>query len=405
MHTDRGQILDRCGFRAEGSIGQRDEREPQQKGEKIMSKQDYSGQRLRVAVMLPMLALLSSCASIGPGSMNRDRLDYAEAIGSSWKEQMLLNIVKLRYADAPMFLEVSSVISSYQIQSQISLAGSVSSGLTPGLPDTVGRGVSVGASGLYTDRPTITYTPLQGDKFTRSMLRPIAPNALFHLVGAGYPVDVIFQLATRAINGVYNRSDRALGSREADPEFHQVLDALRRLQLSEAIGFRLEKRGAEEISLITFRSDKLTPAVEQDSRFLRTTLGLKPDARELNLTFGAIPRNNQEVAMLTRSALEILLELGARAEAPLADIQAGRTFPTPLTRPVSGLRDQPLVSIHSAAEPPTNAFVTVHYSQHWFWIDNRDFRSKSIFSFILLLMSLAETGVVAQAPLITVPAN
>jgi len=133
----------------------------------------------QLALGLPMLVLLAACASIGAGSVNRDRLDYAEALGSSWKEQMLLNIVKLRYADTPVFLEVSSVISSYQLQSQVSLAGTVSSGLTPNLPDTVGRGVTVGATGLYTDRPTISYTPLQGDKFTRSLLRPIAPAAVF----------------------------------------------------------------------------------------------------------------------------------------------------------------------------------------------------------------------------------
>jgi hypothetical protein len=63
------------------------------------------------------------------------------------------------------------------------------------------------------------------------------------------------------------------------------------------------------------------------------------------------------------------------------------------------------VAIHSATEPPADAFVAVHYHQHWFWIDNRDFRSKSIFSFLLIVMSLAETGVAPQAPVITVPAN
>jgi hypothetical protein len=63
------------------------------------------------------------------------------------------------------------------------------------------------------------------------------------------------------------------------------------------------------------------------------------------------------------------------------------------------------VNIHSAAEPPVGGFVAVRYSDHWFWIDNRDFRSKSIFSFLLLLTSLAETGVTPQAPVITVPAG
>ncbi len=362
-------------------------------------------QRLRLALWLPMLALLSACATIGAGSVNRDRLDYAEALTSSWKEQMLLNIVKLRYADTPVFLEVSSVISSYQLQSQLSLLGTLSYNLTANLPDALGRGATLGATGTYTDRPTITYTPLQGDKFTRQLLRPIVPAAVFQLVQAGYPVDLIFQLAVRAINGVYNRSTRGMMTRDADPEFYQVLDALRRLQLSEVIGFKLEKRGPEEASLITFRSNKVTPAVEQDSRFVRTVLGLKPDARELNLTFGAVPRNDQELALLTRSMLEILLELGARVEVPATDVQDGSTFSVPPLRPDSGPRDLPLVNIHSGAEPPANVFVAVRYNRHWFWIDNRDFRSKAIFSFLLLLTSLAETGVAPQAPVITVPAN
>ena len=320
------------------------------------------GKWLRFALLPPLLALLAACASIGAGSVNRDRLDYAEALATSWKEQMLLNIVKLRYADTPMFLEVSSVISSYQLQSQISLTGTFSSDLTPNLPSTWGRGATVGATGFYTDKPTISYTPLQGDKFIRSLLRPIAPAALFQLVQAGYPVDLIFQLATRAINGVYNRSNRPTGARDADPEFYPMLDALRRLQLSEVIDFRLEKRGPEEMSLITFRGDKVTPAVEQDSRFIRTALGLQPDARELTLTFGAVPRSNQELAVLTRSMLEIMRELGARVEAPATDIEEGRTFRLPPPRPDSGPRDQPLVNIHSSAEPPSDAFVAVRYT-------------------------------------------
>jgi hypothetical protein len=360
---------------------------------------------LRLALTLSvLLALLPGCASIGAGSVHRDRLDYSEALTSSWKEQTLLNIVKLRYADTPVFLEVSSVISSYQLQSQLSLLGTLSRNLTPNLPDTTGQGATLGATGTYTDRPTISYTPLQGDKFTRELLRPIPPPALFQLVQAGYPVDLIFQLAVRAVNGIYNRSTRPMNRRDADPEFYQLLDALQRIQRSEAIDFRLQKRGPEDVSIISFHG-KVPPAVEADTRFVRKVLGLNPEARELELTFGARPTNDHELTVLTRSMLEIFLELGGRVEVPASDIAEGSTYPVPPERLDSSPRDLPLVRIHSGDKPPEKAFVAVQYNGHWFWIDNHDFRSKGVFTFLLLLTSLAQTGVVPQAPVITVPVS
>ena len=46
------------------------------------------------------LVLLAGCAGIGPGTVSRDRFDYVNAISNSWKKQMLLNLVKMRYVDA-----------------------------------------------------------------------------------------------------------------------------------------------------------------------------------------------------------------------------------------------------------------------------------------------------------------
>ena len=52
---------------------------------------------------------LAACESIGPSTIARDRFDYSSAVGQSWKAQMLLNIVKIRYGDTPVFLEVGQV--------------------------------------------------------------------------------------------------------------------------------------------------------------------------------------------------------------------------------------------------------------------------------------------------------
>jgi hypothetical protein len=62
--------------------------------------------RIYIAFTGFVLLSFTGCASIGPGTVTRDRFDYVTAISDSWKSQMLFNLVKLRYGDAPVFLDV-----------------------------------------------------------------------------------------------------------------------------------------------------------------------------------------------------------------------------------------------------------------------------------------------------------
>jgi hypothetical protein len=129
---------------------------------------------------------MAGCASIGPGTVTRDRFDYTGAVAESWKSQMLLNLVKLRYGDTPVFLDVGQIVSGYTMQGTFSALGSVfsTSGVVPGVPNS---SVTLGAQGQYTDRPTITYTPLAGERFARSLMTPVPPAALLSLIQAGIP--------------------------------------------------------------------------------------------------------------------------------------------------------------------------------------------------------------------------
>jgi len=105
--------------------------------------------------------LLAGCKSIGPGTVARDRYDYSSSIAESWKRQTLLNIVKLRYVDPPIFVDMGQIVAGYSLETAVSIGGQISSPRENSL--------AFGASGKYTDRPTITYTPLTGNKFVKAL--------------------------------------------------------------------------------------------------------------------------------------------------------------------------------------------------------------------------------------------
>ena len=163
---------------------------------------------------------MSGCASIGPDSVPRDRIDYADAMANSWKDQLVLNIVRLRYGDTPSFMDVSSVVAAYTLQGQTQAGAITNFGIpskTTTLPNTIG---SVSAIGAYSDRPTISYTPLSGKKFAQSLLTPIPPSAIFSLISAGYAADFVLPTTVRALNGIYNHSFQTGVRRPADPDFY-----------------------------------------------------------------------------------------------------------------------------------------------------------------------------------------
>ena len=75
----------------------------------------------------------TGCKHLGPQSIAADRSDYSSSIADSWKQQTLLNIVKLRYLDLPVFVDVSSVVAGYSMQTGGSINGTLSSkGSHPG---------------------------------------------------------------------------------------------------------------------------------------------------------------------------------------------------------------------------------------------------------------------------------
>ncbi len=355
-----------------------------------------------VAAVMALL-LLAGCSGIGPVTVARDRLDYTDAVAESWKRQMLLNLVKLRYGDAPVFLDVGQIVSGYTVQGTISALGSIfnTSGPVPGVPNS---SVTLGAQGQYTDRPTITYAPLVGERFARSLMTPIPPPTLLSMVQAGYPITLVFRLAVSVINGIQNRFGGDLRARSADPAFYELLERLRRIQDSGAIGLRVQREGREEAVVMSFRQ-RVDPSVEADVLAVRQMLGLDPHERQFRVVYGSVAANNKEVAILSRSILEILIELSSFVSVPEAHVAERRVSPTAEAEVGPGGPVPPLIQIASEASRPVDAFVAVAYRDYWFWIDDRDMPSKRLFSFIMFMFTLVETGGKEGAPVVTIPAQ
>ena len=355
-----------------------------------------------VSSMLVAL-MLYGCSSMGPGTVPRDRVDYANALSDSWKDQMLLNIVRLRYADTPTFMDVSSVIAAYTIQIAGSAGAAGNIGVSSNSTTLPNATASVGVAGGYNDRPTISYTPLTGAKFAKSLLQPIPPEAIFSLISAGYPADVVLLSTVRALNGVYNRTATGGKRRPSDPDFYPLVEALRRIQASRAFSIRIEKRDNDQVAIGTFASRPLDPEVQRDVDFVRKTLNLHGENGETTLDYGAVQRDPKELAVLSRSMIEVMNEMSADIEVPAGDVSSGRTYATAEVAPDASPYDQPRVKIHSGPTPPGDAFTAVRYRDTWYWISDQDFSSKRSLTFLLLFFSLAETGVVPEAPVLTIP--
>jgi hypothetical protein len=112
----------------------------------------------------------------------------------------------------------------------------------------------------------------------------------------------------------------------------------------------------------------------------------------------------KEIAILTRSFLEVIVDLSADIEVPAAHVEEKRVSPTHVEETVQSEKIVPLIQIHSSSGKPGDAFVSVSYRNSYFWIDDRDLRSKKIFSFLMFVFTLMETGEKA-APIVTVPTN
>ncbi len=343
---------------------------------------------------------LCGCLSLGTTRLYEDQLGYSRALGDAEKSDTLLNVVRIRYGDTPIFLQATQVISGYQLQRNVT--GGFEA-FPAANPSTFLNG---SASAQLQQSPTFTFQPLSGAQFAQSFIRPLSPADLLPLAGS-VPIDVLFRLGVQAINGISNAVALTQTGAAGSPDFFLLLRDLRRLQIAGLLSVRLRRSAAPAgthsnsdagrvyASIATTRDPDLLAAVNETKRLL----GMPPRMSEVEIVYGLRPEPGQ-LAVLTRSMLGVLGQLAIQIDVPPNDVAHHLTLPTVGN---IGPEHRPVVTIRSGAAAPADVFTSVQYRQTWFWIAEDDFDSKIAFTVVEILLALARTETVPGA-IVTIPA-
>ena len=345
-----------------------------------------------VVLLAAAFAATGGCA-VKPADIHSERIDYGEVLLRSWKDQMLLNTVRIRHMDPPMLLDVASIIHQHAVEGETTASATFDPGKWSGLFGTVS------GTSHYENRPTFTYAPVHGEQFTRTMLTPVHPAVLSFLLESGWPVDILFRTYVKRVNGLRNRRGTGRYLRPADEEFERLIELMQQFQIEDQLHMQLVrlggKAGTENIVLALPDEDS------ERAREIRKLLGLAPDARQIAINYGSVQQGDQDIALLTRSMVEVMLEFSSSVEVPDESVADGRTLPVLRSDAAAG----PALRIRSSDTVPTDAYASALYGGRWYWIDNRDFASKTIFTTALIILSLMETGGTSVAPVVTISTN
>jgi len=345
--------------------------------------------------------ILTGCqASFGPRALERTHPAYNEAIVASINEQMLQNLVRIRYRDVPFFLEIGSVTASLSLGAHAGVDARVAFGGS----DSLSPGVGIS----YADNPTISYTPLQGENLLKSLLNPLNLEAILVLTQSGWSIDRVFGLCLERVNNLYNAPTASGPTPETEPDyaaFNQLLQLLRTLQNNRLIEIGARKNGETSDIVIKFITDN--PNYQDEIDQVYDLLQLNRDINTFRLNTNFLKLDNTQWTVRTRSMSSLLYYLSQNVEIPYQDQAAGLTTVTSANKGGSfdwgSTPAGKMFRIKSSSERPENAYIATYYRGNWFYLADADLKSKSTFILLRQLFDLQAGQTRYEGPTLTLP--
>ena len=409
-----------------------------------------SSLKITIASSLVGLILLpiTGCV-LGPKALSYSRTEYNRAVQLTANEQMLLNIVRMRYRDTPEFVAVSSISTQFTFDA----GATVGADLKSSLPDIFHADGSVTAS----ERPTITYMPLQDEQFAHRLLSPMSMETLLLLTRTGWSMERVLRLMVQNINGLDNATSAGGPTPQLRPDFEsfkKVAGYFRTLQnrnqveiayqksktpktlsgpipvqqiagtdlvLAAEKGFRFDvnEEGTQVIltSPDQFLVLRVAPNIDKTSEgdVIFEKLNIDPPGAKRNYYRLRLANEGQlfegretvknQLWISTRSLLETLYYLSQGIDIPAGHYTDG--IVTKTLNSDGSVFDWneltgDLLRIHHSKQRPVQSSVAVQYREYWFFIDDSDLQSKSTFSLLMELYNLEiRGGGAVSAPVLT----
>ncbi|NGX56060.1 MAG: hypothetical protein K1060chlam5_00294 [Candidatus Anoxychlamydiales bacterium] len=329
----------------------------------------------------------------GPGGRNA----YNIEIQKTNSEEMLLNLVRLRYYDTPLFLQVSSVTSSFTFKNSASALFSF-----PGFNKT--NPTILGGETLWQNQPTIQYQPLQGQEFANQLMKPLDVSTIQQVIYAGWDVYRVFRLAVQNFLEYHNNPKEKELIMEKNPRYKNFIEVIILMN-------KLQENGDLQIGVLNSKSNENGCALKsiqfafnadnEDSKKLAELLNittLDNDMYVLNVTQGFDKKGR--VGILPRSILSCMNNLSHNVIIPDKDIEDSIAIDLSLDK---SSNSQNIMSIYSSSIKPKNPYAAIKYRDLWFYIKDCDLSSKRTFMLLLELYNLQSAKVIDTGPVLTLP--
>jgi hypothetical protein len=397
--------------------------------------------------LLAALACATGCA--GPKAIRYTRMRYNEVMRDTNDEQLLMNIVRLRYADSPVFIDLPNITSQFEVSGRGNYLG--------GTGNQFHGHTNLGLGELsLRDTPTLSYHPREGREIAKAMLTPLSSD-LFIVVNAGADIEQLLLLTINDINDIPNApaatylnpkcpSDNAMFLRGI-----QLLSSLRMRDATElALGTTEESdlssdpiprnsvqgrdllnaahdsyvyraRGEGQMTLLKREKElylKIRPQfvdsleMQEVVRIFRLAPGLSRYKLKSELAEEADekklpnPLGSDTIYLNMRSVLQIMTFMSKGVCVPDEHVRNGIAPVTPdddgrpydWTQVTAGH-----FVVHAQKHRPRGAEVTIQYRGYWFYISEHDVKSRAVLAILEVLFALQESDGKSAGPLLTLP--